>query len=185
MGRRAFDDKQLMNALDGLRKLTAAALCTVAMAQPFRPESGVELEPSLFVQLPGGKITPGAVQLVWIPEPLEKYCLGKTHEQCASMDFCIRTTSKNVSVCRNLPVDLERLPVYPPNMRPRRMMSIAMIPPTIMKGWQELEDYIARVPKEKLEHFSSTARVKAKVTFTRTPEDDDFRVIEILSVPNL
>jgi hypothetical protein len=51
-----------------------------------------------------------------------------------------------------------------------------------MKGWQELEDYIARVPKEKLEHFSSTARVKAKVTFTRTPEDDDFRVIEILSV---
>ena len=42
-------------------------------------------EPSLFVQLPGGKSSPGAVQLVWIPAPLEKYCLGKTHKQCASV----------------------------------------------------------------------------------------------------
>ena len=101
------------------------------------------------------------------------------------MDFCIRTTTKNVSTCRNLVVDLAHLPAYPPDMRPKRMMSIALIPPTIMKGWEELQDYIARVPKEKLEHFSSTARVKAKVTLTRTPEDDDFRVLEILSVPKL
>jgi hypothetical protein len=174
-----------MNALHCLRSLAAATvLCTVAVAQPPRHgDSSVELEPSLFVQLPGGKITPGAVQLVWIPEPLEKYCLEKTHEQCASMDFCIRTTTKSVSTCRNLAVNLAHLPAYPPNMRPRRMMSIALIPPTIMKGWQELEDYIARVPKEKLEHFSSAARVKAKVTFIRRPDDDDFRVLEILSVP--
>lgn len=168
-----------------LRNLAAAAmLCTAVMAQPSR-ESGVELEQSLFVQLPGGKFTPGAVQLVWIPEPLVKYCLGKTHDQCASMDFCIRTTTKNVSTCRNLAVDLAHLPTYPPNMRPRRMMSIAMIPPTIMKGWQELEDYMARVPKEQFQHFSSTARVKAKLILTQTPEDDDFRVVEILSVPQL
>ena len=176
-----------MKSSGRLRKLAAAAaLCFVALAQSPRPsESSVELQPSLFVQLPGGKITPGAVQLVWIPEPLEKYCLEKTHEQCASMDFCIRTTTKNVSTCRNLVVDLAHLPAYPRDMRPKRMMSIALIPPTIMKGWEELQDYIARVPKEKLEHFSSTARVKAKVTLTRTPEDDDFRVLEILSVPKL
>ena len=128
---------------------------------------------------------PGTVQLVWIPEPLEKYCLGKTHEQCASMDFCIRTTTKNVSTCRNLAVDLAHLPAYPAGMRPRRMMSIALLPPTKMKGWGELQNYIARVPKERLEHFSSMARVKAKVSFTRAPEDDDFRVLEILSVPQL
>ena len=67
-------------------------------------------------------------------------------------------------------------------MRLRRLMSIALIPPTIMKGWDELEAYIARVPKENLERLSSTARVEAKVTFIRKP-DDDFRVIEILSVP--
>jgi hypothetical protein len=177
----------VMNSLHWPRKLAAAAvLCVVALAQSPRPgESSLELEPSLFVQLPGGKITPGAVQLVWIPEPLEKYRLGKTHVQCASMDFCIRTTTKNVSTCRNLAVDLAHLPAYPPDMRPRRMLSIALIPPTVMKGWEELEDYLARVPKDRLEHFSPLARVKAKVRFTRTPEDDDFRVLEILSVPKL
>jgi hypothetical protein len=168
-------------------KLAAGAvLCVVAMAQTPRPgESSLELEPSLFVQLPGGKITPGAVQLVWIPEPLEKYCFGKTHEQCASMDFCIRTTTKNVSTCRNLAVDLAHLPAYPPDMRPRRMLSIALIPPTRMKGWDELQDYLAHAPKDRLEHFSPLGRIKAKVTFSRTPEDDDFRVLEILSVPKL
>jgi hypothetical protein len=170
-----------------MRNLAAAAvLYTVALAQTPRPgESSVELEPSLFVQLPGGNITPGAVQLVWIPEPLEKYCLGKTHEQCASMDFCIRTTTKNVSTCRNLAVDLAHLPAYPPNMRPRRMLSVVLFPPTIMKGWEELQDYVARAPQDRLEHFSPLARIKAKVTFTRTPEDDDFRVLEILFVPKL
>jgi hypothetical protein len=101
------------------------------------------------------------------------------------MDFCISTTTKNVSTCRNLAVDLAHLPAYPANMRPRRMMSIAMIPPTIMKGWDELQDYIARIPKDQLEHFSPTVRIKAKVKFTRKPDDDDFEVLEILSVPKL
>ena len=183
MGRRAFDDSQPMNVLYWLRIMAAATmLCVVAVAQP-TPERGVELETSLFVQLPGGKFNPGAVQLVWIPEPLIKYCLGKTHEQCASMDFCIRTTTKTISMCRNLVVDLAHLPAYPAGMSPRRMMSLAMIPPTIMQGWDELEAYIARVPKEKLQHFSRTVRVKAKVTLIRRPDDDDFRVLEILSVP--
>jgi len=168
------------------KAVAIAALCGIALAQTTRPgESSVELEPSLFVQLPGGKSIPGAVQLVWIPEPLVKYCLGKTHQQCASMDFCIRTTTKNVSTCRNLAVDLAHLPAYPADMRPRRMISIGMYPPTIMKGWEELQDYVARAPKDRLEHFSETARIKAKVKFTQTREDDDFRVLEILSVPKL
>ena len=174
-----------MNSLHWVRRLAAAAaFCVVALAQT-RRESSFELEPSLYVQLLGGKSTPGAVQLVWIPEPLEKYCFGKAHERCASMDFCIRTTTKNVSTCRNLVVDLAHLPAYPSDMRPRRMLSIALIPPTIMKSWEELEDYVARAPKDRLEHFSPLARIKAKVTFTRTPEDDGFRVLEILSVPRL
>jgi hypothetical protein len=184
MGRRAFDDSQPMNVLYWLRIMAAATmLCVVAVAQP-TPERGVELETSLFVQLPGGKFNPGAVQLVWIPEPLEKYCLGKTHVQCASMDFCIRTTTKNVSTCRNLAVDLAHLPAYPPEMRPRRMLSVTLYLAR-MKGWQELQDYVARAPKSTLEHFSQMARIKAKVAFTRTPEDDDLRVLEILSVPKL
>ncbi len=174
-----------MNFLGWPWRLAAAALlCAVALAQNPRARESLELEPSLFVQLPGGKFTPGSVQLVWIPEPLVKYCLGKTHQQCASMDFCIRTTSKDVSTCRNLAVDLAHLPAYPPDMRPRRMMSIALIPPTIMQGWEDVEKFIARTPKDHLEHFSTLARIKAKVTFIRKPEDDDFRVLEILSVPN-
>ena len=169
-----------MNSLHWPRKLAAAAaFSVVALAQTPRPgESSLELEPSLFVQLPGGKSIPGAVQLVWIPEPLEKYCLGKTHEQCASMDFCIRTTAKNVSTCRNLAVDLAQLPAYPPDMRPRRMLSVYLYLAR-MKGWEELQNYIARAPKDRLEHFSPLARIKAKVTFTRTPDDDGFRVLEI------
>ncbi len=161
--------------------MAAAALCVAALAQS--PQSSLELEPSLFVQLPGSNSTPGSVQLVWIPEPLEKYCLGKTHQQCASMDFCIRTTTKNVSTCRNLPIDPAHLPAYPPDMRPRRMLSVRLYLAVGMKGWEELQDYIARAPKDRLDHFSPLARVKVKVTFTRTPEDDEFRVLEILSVP--
>jgi hypothetical protein len=175
-----------MNSLHWPRKLAAAAvLCVAALAQtPRAGESSLELEPSLFVQLPGGKSTPGAVQLVWIPEPLVKYCLGKTQEQCASMDFCIRTTTKNVSTCRNLAVDLAHLPAYPPDMRPRRMLSVGLYLAR-MKGWEELQDYVARALKDRLEHFSPLARIKAKVTFTRTPDDDGFRVLEILLVPKL
>jgi hypothetical protein len=176
-----------MKSLHWRRKIAASAtLCAAALAQTPNPgESSRELEPSLFVQLAGGKSLPGAVQLVWIPEPLEKYCIGKTHQQCASMDFCIRTTTKDVSTCRNLAVDLAHLPAYPRDMLPRRMLSIGLYRATIMKGWQELEAYVASAPKDRLEHFSPLARVKVKVTFTRRPEDDDFRVLEILSVPKL
>jgi hypothetical protein len=39
--------------------------------------------------------------------------------------------------------------------------------------------------RSRLEHFSPLARIKAKVTFTRTRDDDGFRVLEILSVPEL
>ncbi|MGA2136785.1 MAG: hypothetical protein ABSH50_31225 [Bryobacteraceae bacterium] len=175
-----------MTALQWLRKLAGAAvLCVVALAQTPRPgESSLELEQSLFVQLPGGKSTPGGVQLVWIPEPLEKYCLGKTHQQCASMDFCIRTTTKNVAMCRNLAVDLAHLPAYPPDMRPRRMVSIGLYLAR-MKGWDELQDYVARAPRDRLERFSQLARIKAKVRYTRTRDDDSFQVLEILSVPEL
>ena len=172
-----------MKSLRWPRKLaTAAVLCVVALAQT-PGESSLELEPSLFVQLPGGKSVPGAVLLAWIPEPLEKYCLGKTHDQCASMDFCIRTTTKNVSTCRNLAVDLVDLPAYPRDMRPRRMLSVVLYPPMRMTGWEELQDYVARAPKDRFDLFSPRARIKAKVTFNRTPDDDGFRVLEILSVP--
>ena len=81
-------------------------------------------------------------------------------------------------------MDLAHLPAYPSDMRPRRLLSVGLYVAR-MKGWEELQDYVARAPKERLEHFSPLARIKAKVTFTRTPDDDGFRVLEILSVPKL
>ena len=75
-------------------------------------------------------------------------------------------------------MDLAHLPAYPPDMRPRHNPL-----PCPNERLGELQDYVASAPKDRLEHFSPLARIKAKVTFTRTPEDDDFRVLEILSVP--
>jgi len=99
------------------------------------------------------------------------------------MDYCIRTTNKNVPMCRNLAEELAHLPAYPADMRPRRMMSIGLYSATGMKGWPELQEYVAHATKDNLLHFSLSAQVKAKVTFTRKPDDDDFQVLEILSVP--
>jgi hypothetical protein len=100
------------------------------------------------------------------------------------MDFCIRTTTKNVSTCRNLAVDLGALARLPSGHASqahaqRRPLSCPN------EGWEELQDYVAHAPKDRLERFSLLARIKAKITFTRTPEDDGFRVLEILSVPKL
>jgi hypothetical protein len=63
-----------MKSLQWPQKLTVATVLSVAaLAQtPRAGESSLELEPSLFVQLPGGKSTPGAVQLVWIPGTARK-----------------------------------------------------------------------------------------------------------------
>jgi len=61
---------------------------------------------------------------LWIPQPLQKYCLGKTAEQCSTIDYCIRTTNKDIAMCRSLSPNLRRLPAYPPGIRPRRVLSI-------------------------------------------------------------
>ena len=84
----------------------------------------VELEDILFVQdphLPGGK---QGIRVFWIPQPVQKYCLGKTAQQCIDIDYCLRTSNRNVATCRNLAVDITRIPPYPGGMRPRRVHSI-------------------------------------------------------------
>jgi hypothetical protein len=45
-----------------------------------------------------------------------------------------------------------------------------------------LQDFYHRAPRPSLERLSLDTRVKARVRFTRTPEDDDFDVLEILGV---
>jgi hypothetical protein len=151
------------------------ACASIARAQT------TELEETLFIQTP---VTAGfkGIVFVWIPQPIEKLCLGKTVTECASMDFCIRTTTKSVKMCQNLPMPLARLPQYPPNIRPARVISMTLQFPATLPGVESLRQFMDNAPKETLNRLSLSARVKAKIKFTRTPDDDTFWLEEVLSI---
>lgn len=145
-------------------------------------ENGVEVEQVLFVQtlpLKNGKV---AYDLSWIPAPLEKYCLGKSHQACATMDFCLRTTTPSVAMCRNLGAALTRMPRYPRDMSPRRMLTITLFPPSTMPGFDLLQNVAQTLPRSSAQAFSMAGRVKARVRLTQKPDDDDLTILEILSV---
>ena len=155
---------------------------SLVLAQsPVQPGS-VELEQFLFVQAPEHDNGKGGIVLIWLPQPLQKYCLGKTHTQCANIDYCIRTTNRESSQCKNIGVDLARIPPYPPTTVPRRMMSVFLMylqPNT----FTPLQGFYKTAPKASLERISMSARIKARVKFTRKPDDDDFQLEEVLAVP--
>jgi len=148
-------------------------------------QDSTDLDQILFVQvLPppkGFKNAKEAYSLSWIPTPIQRYCLGKTHQNCASMDFCLRTTTPNVSTCRNLGSALAHMPAYPRDMSPRRMLSITLFPPSTMQGFDLLQKLAETMPRSSPQLFSMAARVKARVRLTRKPDDDDFSVLSILS----
>ena len=129
----------------------------------------------------------GTIQVVWIPEPILKLCLGKTANQCAAMDFCIRTTTKNVSTCKNLPIPLARLPKYPPDMHPRRQLSItySKIVPKLspVKGIDNLVNFFHSKPSDRFARLSMDNRIRARVSLTVKPNDDDFNVLEFFAAP--
>ena len=160
----------------------------IALAQsplPAPHNSTFELEESLFVQDPHLTRMKGGIQVLWIPEPIQKYCLGKTGQQCSTIDFCLRTTTKSVAMCQNLSVDLKRLPAYPPGMRPRRLLSVVYFPLAPAKGFGDLLTYFQSAPEGSLDLLSPSARIKAKIRFTRTADDDQFDLLEVLAVPSL
>ena len=167
----------------GFYAVALSTLPAMALAQSTgttaRPAS-TELEAILFVQSPQPDNGKGAIRLVWIPEPLRRLCLGKTAQQCSTIDYCVRTTNPDVSMCRNLRIP--RLPSYPHDMRPRRQMSVYYFPAAPIENFAMLQDFYHRAPRRSLQRLSLSARVKARVRFTRTPEDDDFDVLEILAV---
>lgn len=67
-------------------------------------------------------------------------------------------------------------------MRPRRQLSVIYFPAASIKNLAVLEDFYHRAPRSSVERLSLSARVKARVRFTRKPADDDFDVLEILAV---
>lgn len=159
-----------------------------ALAQSSRVESTAELEDYLFVLNPQGKNVSKGIVLAWIPQPIQKICLGKTHEQCATIDYCIRTTNPQAARCQNLGVDLTKLRPYPAGMRPRRMLSITyfrIVGDGPVPGWPALQAYYDSQPKETLDRFSMAARVKARMKLIRKTDDDDFQILEILAAPPL
>lgn len=154
----------------------AGAQSAGGVAQP----ASTQMDAILFVQTVPLKNGPDGIQLVWIPKPIERLCLGKTAQQCANMDYCIRTTNRNVSLCRNLGMPLSRLPSYPAGMIPRRQLSVVLMRLT-PDYFPKLQEFVQHAPKSSLEHLWMSARVKALVRFTRKPDDDEYEVLEILA----
>ena len=154
----------------------------LAQSTSARP-SPVELEAFLFVQAPERDSGKGGIVILWLPEPLQRLCLGKTDAQCSVIDFCIRTTNRESARCTNIGVDLARIRPYPPDTRPRRKLSVVYFPPTAIKGFEQLQKFYKSVPKASLERISMSARIQARIRFTRKTDDDDFDLLEVLAVP--
>jgi len=137
------------------------------------------MEAILFVQSLQMKDGQDGIQLAWIPQPLQRLCLGRTLQQCSTIDYCVRTTNPGAKMCQNL--GIPRLPSYPSGMVPRRLHSVTLMRLT-PDYFANLQDFYHQLPRASLEHLSLKARVKARVRYTVKPDDDDFDVLEILAV---
>jgi hypothetical protein len=112
--------------------------------------------------------------------------LEKTTKECSTIDYCIRTTNKHASMCQSLSVDTTRLPAYRPDVPPRRVLSIVYFSPIkTAKGFASLAQFFENAPKGSLDHLSRSARIRARIKLTRSADDDQFDVLEVLAVPSL
>lgn len=165
---------------------SAVPLPTEPAAQASSGQAGsVELEELLFVLAPGPGAPKDSIALAWLPEPLQKLCLGKTATRCATIDYCIRTTNRDDSRCRNVGVNLARIPKYPPGTLPARMIGLTLfkIREYNGNGYGMLQNFYKSLPPASLNRLSLNARVKARIQFTRKPDDDDFNLLKILAAP--
>jgi hypothetical protein len=174
-----------------LAVITAVGIfaCGIPSTAQSQSEATSELQESLFllnahVKNAKGVEIPGVLTVVSVPQPIQKYCMGKTSDRCAAIDFCIRTTTKSVPTCQKLPPNLRNLPPYPAGMRPNRQYSISFFQgaPNV-KGFDALRQFYDAAPKASLDVFSAHARFQAKIRFTKTTDDGDFELLEVVSVP--
>jgi hypothetical protein len=171
----------------GQRLLGFAALiaASIATAQTSKIQSTVELEDFLYILNPHFKEHPDAIDLMWIPKPVESLCLGKPFEKCSAIDYCCRTTNQNVSMCRDLGMDLSKLPKYPADARPKRVLSIVFYLGSLIKGWNGLQTYYDSQPPGTFDRVSKSQRIKARIKLIRSTDDDQFELLEVLAVPPL
>jgi hypothetical protein len=146
-------------------------------------ENAREMDVTLYVLDPHFTNGRKAITLVWLPQPLQKYCLGKSFDQCATTDYCIRTTNKFDARCKNLGVDTAHIS-FPADMVPKRMLSVTLMYPfTLDHGFGDLKTFFESAAAGSLDKISSSSRIKARVKFTHTPTDDGFHLDGVLSAP--
>ena len=157
-----------------------------AQAQPRAAQATtVEREEVLFILNPP-PASKAVVDLLWIPAPLQQYCLGKTREQCVAIDYCVRTRNRDVAECRNLPVNVAAILKYPRDSYPRRVLAVSYFrAATAIPGVADLLAYVDGKPRSDFDRLSMKARISARIKVKRSADDDDFELLEVLRVPVL
>jgi hypothetical protein len=142
------------------------------------------MEQTLYVQAPDWSGPKGdSIVLVWLPEPLESTCLGRTMKECFNIDYCIRTTNPSGPQCRNLPVPRASLPHYPPDMEPHRAISVVLRLLGDTNGFNLLKDFYKRAPTDSLQRLSSDTTIRARIRYNNNPSFEGFTLLEVLSAP--
>ncbi|MGD0730054.1 MAG: hypothetical protein ABR956_02240 [Terracidiphilus sp.] len=160
----------------------AATSSAVAPAHAGQPDS-TEMEQTLYVQAPDFAGGGNSIVLVWLPEPLESTCLGRTMKECFKIDYCIRTTNPNGPQCKNLGIPRSRLPHYPPGMQPHRAISVVLRAAGNNNGFDLLKQFYASAPKDSLLRLSSDAAIRARIRYNNSPSFEGFTLLEVLSAP--
>jgi hypothetical protein len=145
-------------------------------------QDGIEMTQTLYVQAPdfqdGGK----SIVLVWLPEPLESTCLGRTMKECALIDFCIRTTNPNGPQCSHLGIPRAQLPHYPAGMQPRRAITVMLRFLDDTHGYDKLKAFYKSADPSSLRRLSSDATITARIRYN-SGSFEGFTVLEVLSAP--
>jgi len=145
---------------------------------------GVEMEQTLYVQAPDWSGPKGdSIVLVWLPEPLESTCVGRTMKECFNIDYCIRTTNPSSPQCRNLGIPRASLPHYPAEMQPRRAISVVLRSLGDTDGFNLLKDFYKRAPTDSLQRLSSDTTIRARIRYNNNPSFEGFTLLEVLSAP--
>ena len=162
----------------------AAGLAAVLAAVPVAAaQGGVEMEQTLYVQAPDFAGGGDSIVLVWLPEPLEGTCVGRTMKECARIDFCIRTTNPGSAQCRDLGIRRADLPHYPAEMRPRRMISVVLRALGNGNGFDRLKAFYRSASPESLQRLSTETQIRARIRYDDDPSFQRFTLLEVLSTP--
>lgn len=146
-------------------------------------QAGPEMVQTLFLQAPDFAGGEDSLVLVWLPEPLESICVGRTMKECARIDYCVRTTNPDTAQCRNLGIRRAELPHYPAEMRPRRMVSVTMRKLTNDHGFDRLKEFYRRTPASSLNRLSMDARIRARIRYDDDPQFEGFTLLDVLEAP--